>query len=80
MVLEDITPEEIGGEEALFGDGLGLDSINALEDAVVLEKRYRIVTSDDSDEDRSHFASVRSLENSLPFVARSKEAVRKQLG
>ena len=63
LVLEDITPEEIASEEALFGDGLGLDSIDALEIAMALEERYGIVLGDDSDEDRSHFASVRSLAN-----------------
>jgi acyl carrier protein len=39
LVLEDITPEEIKSEKVLFGDGLGLDSIDALEVAMVLEKR-----------------------------------------
>lgn len=39
LVLEDITPEEIKSEKILFGDGLGLDSIDALEVAMVLEKR-----------------------------------------
>ena len=66
LVLEDITPEEIKSEEALFGDGLGLDSVDALEVAMVLEKRYGIVMSEDSDEDRSHFASDGSL---AKFVA-----------
>ena len=66
LVLEDVTPEEIASEEALFGEGLGLDSIDALEVAMVLEQRYGIVTGEDPDEDRSHFASVRSLAH---FVA-----------
>jgi acyl carrier protein len=63
LVLEDITPEEIESEQPLFGDGLGLDSIDALEIAMVLEERYGVMMGDDSEEDRSHFASVRNLAN-----------------
>jgi len=40
--LEDITPEDIDTEAPLFGEGLGLDSIDALELAVLLEKNYGI--------------------------------------
>ena len=40
--LEDITPEEIDTEAPLFGDGLGLDSIDALEIMIILEKHYNI--------------------------------------
>lgn len=40
--LEDMEPDEIETEEPLFGDGLGLDSIDALELIVLLEKHYRI--------------------------------------
>ena len=43
---------------------------------MVLEERCRIVMSQDSDEDRSRLASVRSLESSLPSIARRREAVR----
>ena len=42
LSLEDIEPDEIDAEEALFGDGLGLDSIDALEIIVLLEKEYGI--------------------------------------
>lgn len=38
--LEEITPEEIDAEAPLFGDGLGLDSIDALEIILILEKQY----------------------------------------
>lgn len=44
--LEDITPEEIDSSEPLFGDGLGLDSIDALEIIVLLEKEYGIKLED----------------------------------
>ncbi|MEZ7706366.1 MULTISPECIES: phosphopantetheine-binding protein [Prevotella] len=40
--LEEMTPEDIDEHEALFGDGLGLDSIDALELIVLLEKKYGI--------------------------------------
>ena len=40
--LEEMTPEDIDENDTLFGDGLGLDSIDALELIVLLEKRYGI--------------------------------------
>lgn len=47
--LEDITPEEIDSTKALFGDGLGLDSIDALEIIVLLEKEYGIKIANPAD-------------------------------
>ena len=44
--LEDITPEEIDTNAPLFGDGLGLDSIDALEIILILEKYYGIKIDD----------------------------------
>ncbi|MBA5792104.1 acyl carrier protein [Flavobacterium sp. xlx-214] len=44
--LEDITPADIQDTDALFGDGLGLDSIDALELIVLLDKEYGIKLSD----------------------------------
>lgn len=44
--LEDMQPSDIGNEEPLFGDGLGLDSIDALELIVLLEKDYGIKLTD----------------------------------
>jgi acyl carrier protein len=61
LQLEDIAPGDIDSGESLFGDGLGLDSIDALELGVALQKRYGISLSADSEETRRHFASVRSL-------------------
>lgn len=40
--LEDITPEDIDADAPLFGSGLGLDSIDALELIVLMEKKYGI--------------------------------------
>ena len=61
LELEDMTPADIDTEAALFGDGLGLDSIDALELGLAIQQRYNITLSADSAETRSHFASVRSL-------------------
>ncbi len=46
--LEDITPENIEDNAPLFGDGLGLDSIDALELVVLLEKYYGIKITDEN--------------------------------
>jgi len=59
LQLEDITPADIDTDAPLFVDGLGLDSIDALELGVALHKRYGISPSGDAV--RLHFASVRSL-------------------
>ena len=55
----DTTPDEIDLDDPLFGDGLGLDSIDALEIILVLEKYGIIVT--EKDETKRIFASIRSL-------------------
>lgn len=61
--LEDITPEEIDSEEMLFVEGLGLDSIDALELGVEIQKTYGIKMNAQSEDIKQHFASVRSLAN-----------------
>ena len=58
--LQDITPEQIDDEASLFGGGLGLDSIDALELVVMLEKYYGIVIKD-IEEGRPAFRSVQAL-------------------
>lgn len=55
--LEDVTVEEIGDNDALFGDGLCLDSIDALELIVMLDKDYGIKLSDPK-EGKKVFQSV----------------------
>ncbi|ADJ65181.1 acyl carrier protein [Herbaspirillum seropedicae] len=59
--LEDLAPEDIDSAAPLFGDGLGLDSIDALELGMSLQKRYGIKLSANSEETRKHFASVQAL-------------------
>lgn len=61
LQLEDIDPADIDPEAPLFVAGLGLDSIDALELGVALQKRYGISLSADSEETRGHFKSVRTL-------------------
>jgi acyl carrier protein len=61
LQLEDIQPGDIDTDAPLFVDGLGLDSIDALELGVALQKRYGIKLSADSEDTRRHFASVRAL-------------------
>ena len=60
LKLQDITPEQIDDDAPLFGLGLGLDSIDALELVVLLEKDYGIVIKD-IEEGRPAFRSVRTL-------------------
>ena len=59
--LEDLTPDGIGDEEPLFADGLGLDSIDALELGVALRKTYTITIETVSEEVKAHFTSVNTL-------------------
>jgi acyl carrier protein len=59
--LEDVKPADIDPAAPLFVDGLGLDSIDALELGVGLQKKYGIKLSADSSETRKHFASVKAL-------------------
>ena len=59
--LEDVKPEDIVDSEPLFGDGLGLDSIDALELGVALKKKFGIKFSSENDDNKEHFASVDAL-------------------
>ncbi len=67
--LEDIKPDDIDASAPLFVEGLGLDSIDALELGLALHKRYGISMSADASETRQHFASVLALAN---FVAKNQ--------
>jgi acyl carrier protein len=58
--LEGMTPDMIGDEQPLFGEGLGLDSVDALELVVALEKAYGIKI-EGGDSTRQAFASVATL-------------------
>lgn len=58
--LEDLNPEDIGDHEPLFGEGVGLDSIDALELIVLLEKNYGIKI-ENPEEGKKVFQSVASM-------------------
>ena len=69
LALEDVQPADIETEAALFVEGLGLDSIDALELAMALEERYGVKIGDDPEQNRRIFASVRALAS---FVSESR--------
>jgi acyl carrier protein len=59
--LEDIAPEEIDSTEPLFGDGLGLDSIDGLELGMAIRKSFGVKIEAMNEEVRRIFANVRSI-------------------
>lgn len=61
LVLEDVTADQIETDAPLFGAGLNLDSIDALELAMALSKQYGVQISADDGKNQAMFASVRSL-------------------
>lgn len=61
LSLEDIRPEDIQDDAPLFNEGLGLDSIDALELGVALRKRYQIRLEANDTGIREYFRSVTSL-------------------
>ena len=62
LELEDTQPADIDDDIALFGDdGLGLDSIDALELGIALRKQYKIQLEANDAGNREHFRSVNSL-------------------
>ena len=62
--LEDVTPDDLSSEEALFGGGL--DSIDALEIGVMLDRQYGVKITSGDERNNQIFASLRSL---AEFVA-----------
>jgi acyl carrier protein len=59
--LEDLSPDDIDTAAPLFGEGLGLDSIDALELGVAIRRKYGVNLDIDSEEIREHFESVANL-------------------
>ncbi len=59
--LEDVTPADIDAKAPLFGAGLGLDSIDALELGVAVQKKYNVKLDANSADTRQHFHSVENL-------------------
>ncbi len=61
LSLEDIQAADIDAEAPLFVEGLGLDSIDALELGLALQKKYGVTMKGDKEEIRARFASVSTL-------------------
>ena len=59
--LEDISVDDIGDEQTLFGEGLGLDSVDALELGLAIQKTYGIKIDAYAKDTRDHFSNVASL-------------------
>ena len=70
LALEDVSPGEIETDAPLFVEGLGLDSIDALELAMMLEERYGVAMDDDPEKNEQIFQSVRSLAS---FVSENRK-------
>ena len=61
LELEDITPQDINTDEPLFNEGLGLDSIDALELGMALKKEFNITFSKNKEENKKYFYSVKTI-------------------
>lgn len=69
LSLEDIKPEEIDSDEPLFGEGLGLDSIDGLELGMAIRKAYGVKIEAKKEEVREIFFNVKSI---AAFIASQK--------
>lgn len=74
LMLDDVRPEDIKPEAPLFGEGLGLDSIDALELATALNKKYGVRIRADDNVNNAIFSSLRSLAS---YVASERKAAVK---
>ena len=69
--LEDVSINDIADDAPLFIDGLGLDSIDALELGIAIKKAYQVKLDANSADNKKHFASVNNL---AAFVATAQQA------
>lgn len=67
----DLKPEEIGPDDALYGEGLGLDSIDILEVALAVSKHFGVQLRADNENNVAIFRSLRSL---AEFVSANRSA------
>ena len=74
LMLEDVTADEIETDAPLFGDGLGLDSIDALELALAIHKEFGVRTEEDDERNRDIFHSVKSLAEFVRTETQAKSA------
>ncbi|OON40746.1 acyl carrier protein [Izhakiella australiensis] len=70
--LEELSVDDIETEAPLFGEGLGLDSIDALELGLAVKNRYGVVLSAESEQMRQHFYSVATL---AAFISQQRGAL-----
>ena len=61
LMLEDVSPAEIEDDAPLFGEGLGLDSIDALELAIAIDKKFGVKIEAEDERNKEIFRSVASL-------------------
>ena len=84
LMLDDVVPEEIEDEAPLFVEGLGLDSIDALELALAVHKEFGVRTSAEDERNREIFFSVKNLsefiraEQANPTAATASEEQQSQ--
>ncbi len=69
LSLDDVTPDEIKDDEPLFGEGLGLDSLDAVEIVVLLQRNFNLEVKD-MDQGREIFQSVNTLAD---YVSKNKK-------
>ncbi len=67
--LEDFSPDDIKTEAPLFGDALGLDSIDALEMGIAIKKKYNVTLSAEDENNRKYFYSIKTL---IDFIEESR--------
>ena len=81
LELEDITVDDIKDDEPLFISGLGLDSIDALELGMALKKKYNVDLSDNKEENKKYFYSVKTIADFIrsKVVKLSKQYTREQI-
>lgn len=72
LELEDITVSDIVSQDPLFEDGLGLDSIDALEIGLMLQENYGVVIDAEDEATRIHFSSIANLAS---FIESQRGAV-----
>jgi acyl carrier protein len=75
LMLEDVKPEDIETEAPLFVEGLGLDSIDALELALAIHQQFGVKTSQEDERNREIFFSVKSL---AAFISAEQDRTRSE--
>lgn len=65
----DVRADEVGFDDPLYGDGLGLDSIDMLEISLVISKRYGVQLRSDNEDNEKIYVSLRAL---CTYIARQR--------